>query len=77
MPAYQQPAQQGEATMAGTTTAGEMSRAEVMDAVRTIWRLSMRLKDCGQLDIEGRAAEIAAMSHYMLYDDDAGVEDLR
>jgi hypothetical protein len=54
-----------------------LSRAEAMDAVRTIWRLSTRLENCGQLDLEGRAGEIAAMAHYMLYDDDAGIEELR
>lgn len=54
-----------------------LSRAEAMDAVRTIWRLSTQLENCGQLDLEGRAAEIAAMAHYMLYDDDAGVEEFR
>jgi hypothetical protein len=63
--------------MAEATAAGALSRAQALDAVRTIWRLSTRLRNCGQLDLEGRAAEIAAMAHYMLYDDDGGVEELR
>ena len=53
------------------------SRAEAMDAVRAIWRLSSQLTGCGYRDLENRAAQIAAIAHYMLYDDDAGLEELR
>jgi hypothetical protein len=54
-----------------------LSRAEAMDAVRTIWRLSRQLENSGYRDLEMRAAEITAMAHYMLYDDDAGADELR
>ena len=54
-----------------------MSRDEAMDAVRTIWRLSSRLEKSGYLDLEGRAAEITAMAHYLLYDADAGIDEDR
>jgi hypothetical protein len=54
-----------------------LSRTEAMDMVRTIWRLSSQLQSSGYLDLESRAAEIAAMAHYMLYDADAGLDELR
>jgi hypothetical protein len=53
------------------------ARAEAMDAVREIWRLSTRLATSEYLDLAGRAAQIAAMAHYMLYDDDAGIDEFR
>jgi hypothetical protein len=53
------------------------SRAEAMEKVRAIWRLSRQLESSGYLDLEGRAAQITAMAHYMLYDDDAGIAELR
>ncbi|MCW2692193.1 MAG: hypothetical protein JWM67_797 [Mycobacterium sp.] len=54
-----------------------LPRAEAMADVRTIWRLATRLATSGHLDLEGRAAEVAAMAHYMLYDEDAGIDEDR
>jgi hypothetical protein len=57
--------------------AESMSRSEAMDAARTIWRLSQQLATCGFRDLEPRAAEVCAIAHFMLYDDDAGIVELR
>ena len=59
------------------STNPEAERREAMDKVRQIWHLSRELEASGFHDLAPRAAEIRAMSHFMLYDDDGGVEDDR
>ncbi|HVW43952.1 MAG TPA: hypothetical protein VHC18_21640 [Amycolatopsis sp.] len=58
-------------------TTPAMDREEAMARVRTIWALSRELERSGHRDLQPRAAEIRSMAHYMLYDDDAGVEEDR
>lgn len=55
----------------------EADREAAIESVRTIWVLSGQLERSGYRDLAPRAAEIHAMSHYMLYDADAGVEEDR
>jgi hypothetical protein len=64
-------------TTEGNAMTEPMDRAEAMDAARTIWRLSRQLETCGFRDLEPRAAEVCAIAHFMLYDDDAGIVELR
>lgn len=61
----------------GTTMTEDSIRADAMEKVRTIWRLSGEVAASGERDLELRAAEIRAMAHYMLYDADAGIEEDR
>lgn len=64
-------------SMGADETAEQAARREAMDKVRQIWRLSRELEHSGYHDLEPRAAEIRSMSHFMLYDDDGGIEEDR
>ncbi|KBZ60992.1 hypothetical protein QRB36_05240 [Mycobacterium marseillense] len=53
---------------------GTLSRDEAGALLREIWLAASRLSESGHRDLVHRAAEVKAMTHFMLYDFDGGVE---
>jgi hypothetical protein len=54
-----------------------LGRDEVMDHLTTIWRLSGIVQESGFRDIDSRATEIHEIAHFLLYDDDGGIDEDR